>query len=232
MNIGKFIIVLMFFSVIICGCKSTGEMTISGTKEVSGEGCLDETGKEQTAAYNNSDTKDKDELEVTDDTDALQPVTQAGLIVVYVCGAVNSPGVYELENDSRIADAVSMAGGLLQDADSDSINLAGRISDGMKIRIPFEGEILADENNDGEQSTSGNIGEDNVSAESTNEKININNATKEQLMTLSGVGESKANAIIEYRNTKGTFKTIEEIMNIEGIKEGVFNKIKDSICAE
>lgn len=141
-------------------------------------------------------------------------------IVVYVCGAVSSPGVYEIGEGSRLSDAVNAAGGLTGEADMDNFNLAKKAEDGEKIRIPFIGE---------ERELSDNS-DSNLSSEQSGGKINLNTASKEQLMTLSGVGESKADAIIKYREANGGFKAVEDIMNIEGIKEGVFNKIKDDIC--
>ena len=144
-------------------------------------------------------------------------------IVVYVCGAVNLPGVYTLTSKQRIADAVSAAGGFSDDAQTDAVNLAGIPCDGDKIRIPFQGEEI-NENNSAEEQDSEN------NSEIKDDRININTADKSLLMSISGVGEAKADAIISYREKNGNFTAVEEIMNIEGIKEGVFNKIKDKIC--
>lgn len=144
------------------------------------------------------------------------------IMVVYVCGAVSCPGVYEIDVNGRISDAVAAAGGFVAEADKEKVNLAAIVEDGSQIRIPFIGE---------DESVSENLDEASISGGASG-KININKAAKEQLMTLSGVGESKADAIIKYRDTNGPFRTVEDIMNIEGIKEGVFNKIKDDICVK
>lgn len=143
-------------------------------------------------------------------------------IVVYVCGAVNNAGVYELPDESRICDAVDAAGGLLPDAASESINLATIISDGEQIRVPFNGENV--------QNPDAVMAEDADNGQSG--RINLNTATKEQLMTLSGIGESKADSIISYRETNGKFSDVEQLKEIDGIKDGVYNKIKDSICVK
>ena len=135
-------------------------------------------------------------------------------VYVHVCGEVESPGVYELDAGSRVCDAIQAAGGLTLEAAGEDLNQAEILEDGQQIRV-ISVEELMEEHRSSNKDTDG--------------KININNASKEELMTLSGVGESKADAIIRYRNEKGNFKSIEDIMEIEGIKEGVFKKIEDQI---
>ena len=136
----------------------------------------------------------------------------SGKYVVQVSGAVNSPGVYELSGEPRIFHAILMAGGLREDADVSSLNQAEKISDGQKIVIKTRDEVAM------EAAVSANDG-----------KVNINTADAKTLMTLPGIGESKANSIIKYRESKGSFNSIEDIKNISGIKDGVYNKIADSI---
>lgn len=134
-------------------------------------------------------------------------------IFIDIKGAVKNPGVYELEKDKRIKDALDVAGGLLEDADTSNINLSQKVHDQMLIVVPKVGEkISAPLNN------------------STDSKIiNINTATKEQLMTINGIGETKAKAIIDYRENKGQFDKKEDIMKVKGIGKGTFEKIKDEI---
>lgn len=136
------------------------------------------------------------------------------MIYVHVCGEVKYPGVYELEVGSRVYEAIEAAGGVTSDAAEDVLNQAEMLEDGQKIQVLSAEDILLEQQNSGMEA---------------NGKININRASKEELMTLSGVGESKADAIIRYRSENGNFKSIEEIMEIEGIKEGVFKKIEDQI---
>ena len=139
------------------------------------------------------------------------------LIYVYVCGQVADPGVYPLEEDSRVFQAVEMAGGILPEGDPSSVNLAETIHDGQKIYIPsFE---------EAETWKETEVRQTNVS----DERININLASKDMLMTLPGIGESKAEAIIAYRQEMGPFDSTEALMNVPGIKEGVYSKIKDRI---
>lgn len=165
----------------------------------------------------------------------LEVTTQ---IVVHVCGQVNSPGVYELKAGSRVYEAIDLAGGMTNNADISYVNQADKLEDGVKLYIPSV-EETAQKEAPTEFGVTGNAKEADSSKQIVNGTrvgdmsltglVNINTASKDQLMTLTGVGESKANAIINYRDENGFFKTIEDIMNIRGIKEGLFNKIKDQI---
>ncbi len=132
-------------------------------------------------------------------------------VYIYVCGEVNAPGVYALPGGSRIFEALSLAGGLTEEADTAVINQAEPVTDGMMIRIPVVGETVAE------------------AEEPADGRINLNTATAEQLMTLPGIGSSKAESIIAYREEHGAFKDITELMQIPGIKEGVFSKLKEKV---
>ena len=148
----------------------------------------------------------------------------AQTVFVYVCGAVNAPGVYEIESGARVFEAIRLAGGLSENAAADAVNQARPVTDGEQIRVPTEEEAQ----NSGAGSTAeGDFGA--VTEGTEKRKVNINTAGKEELMTLTGIGEAKAESIIEYRTENGRFGSIEDLMLITGIKEGVFNKIKDDI---
>lgn len=131
-------------------------------------------------------------------------------IYVFVCGAVKNPGVYAMSEGERVVEAINAAGGFLENAAKDVWNQAEILQDEMKIYIPTIEEI--------EKQSEVGAG-----------KLNINTASKEDLMGLPGVGEAKAKQIISYRESHGMFKSIEEIMSISGIKEGLFEKIKEYI---
>ena len=149
-------------------------------------------------------------LETVDTQEETTEVETSGDIYVYVCGAVQREGVYKLPAGSRIYEAVQMAGGFREDAATAEVNQAEILQDEARIYIPtFAETISMEQESDG--------------------KINLNKATKEELMTLPGVGGARAESIIQYRNKNGGFKSIEEIMQISGIKEGLFEKIKDLI---
>lgn len=146
-------------------------------------------------------------------------------IYVHICGSVNNSGVYMCDSNSRLFEVIELAGGFTQEADETYLNLVEKISDGQRIYVPSKEEVLT-----------GNI--ENISQVNNNQAqsniatslININTASKEQLMTLPGIGEAKALDIISYRSTNGNFKNIEDIKNISGIKESAYSKIKDLIC--
>lgn len=140
-------------------------------------------------------------------------------IGVYISGEVKNTGVYYLKKDSRITDLINICGGLTEEADVSKINPAQKLNDSDKIIIPKKEENLNTES----------IEDNNESDINVQEKININTATKDELTSLNGIGESTANKIINYRN-KNKFKEIEDIMNVPGIGEAKFNNIKDYIC--
>ena len=161
----------------------------------------------------NSTTETSDKKNTDKDSSSKNTTSKtSGKCFVQVSGAVNSPGVYELSGEPRIFHAILMAGGLREDADVSNLNQAEKISDGQKIVIKTRDEAAM---------------EAAVSADDG--KVNINTADARTLMTLPGIGESKANSIIKYRESKGSFNSIEDIKNISGIKDGVYNKIADSI---
>ena len=166
---------------------------------------------------------------------------------VYVCGAVKKPGVYTLSPDERLVDAVDAAGGFTEDAGYDYLNLASPISDGQKIYVPtireIESVLEAEDgtvtamvnitsNTPGIMSTDNITDSGNTQADATNNdgKVDINTADAATLMTLPGIGKQKAEKIIAYREANGSFSRIEDIMLVGGIKEGLFNMVKDMIC--
>ena len=136
-------------------------------------------------------------------------------ICVHVTGYVVNPGVYYVPEGSRVFEVIELAGGFLDTADKDYLNQAAILNDGQKLHI-YSKEEAATAN----QSIS-----DSGAEQNPNKLVNINTATKEELMTLPGIGESKAESIIAYRQENGGFKTIEDIMKISGIKDAAFCKI-------
>ena len=149
-----------------------------------------------------------------------QPST-SGKIFVYVTGAVNNPGMVELNgNELHLADAINASGGLLPTADADSINMADAISDGQHIRVPEKKVARSIE-----PSTSGSPSE----GASTDGMVNINTAGVEELHTLPGIGPAMAQRIIDYRQLNGAFKSIDEIQNVRGIGAKKFENIKSRI---
>ena len=182
------------------GCRTDPQDILLGTEEsvteeVSGEIPVlkseSENVKQEESEENASSEIKDSEYPEADDTGKT--------VFVYVCGAVCQPGVYELSAQSRAYEAVAMAGGLLENARSDAVNLA---------------EVLTD------------------SMEATDATVNINTATVDMLMTLKGIGQTRAEDIIAYREKHGSFQNKEDIMNVDGIKQGTYDKIKDNISVQ
>lgn len=180
-------------------------------------------------------------------------------LFVHICGEVMEPGVYELPAGSRIFEAVEAAGGFTEAASRSYVNLALELKDGWKVEIPVLGEEpgIGRESSAGPAKGEGSAASANMqgitgSAEDIVESaaegteavpgpgdggtgqagglVDINTATKQELCTLPGIGETRAESIISYREKNGGFARIEDIMKVEGIKEGMFSKMKDRIC--
>ena len=137
-------------------------------------------------------------------------------IFVDVKGAVKHPGVFETTKDKRVKDLIEEAGGLLDDADTSTLNLSQKVKDQMVIYVLKHGEKPKQISDGSTSSSNGDV-------------ININTANKEQLMKISGVGKTKAEAIISYREKNGDFKKKEDITKVKGIGKATFEKIKDKI---
>lgn len=155
---------------------------------------------------------DKGVLKGTEEVSGTDYETLVSDIYVYICGHVNSPGVVKCQSGMRLYEAVELAGGADDSADMSLVNLAEPVNDGERIYIPSYGEDIP------------------VMEEETKGLININKATAEELMTLPGIGSSRAADIVSYRTDNGRFQTIEDIMKVSGIKEAAFNKIRNYIC--
>lgn len=150
-------------------------------------------------------------------------------VFAHVCGKVNQPGVYALPEGSRVCDAIEAAGGFQEDGAREYLNLAELVGDGMKLEVPSEDQVK-EWKEQGLMPVSGHgAGAGSGAAAGIAARINLNTASKEELMNLRGIGESRAEDIIRYRETFGGFKSIEDIMNVSGIKSAAFEKIKDSI---
>ena len=146
--------------------------------------------------------------------------TSGSLVCVHVCGSVKEPGVYYLPEDSRVHQAVEMAGGFTEDAAESCINLADIVTDGEQIYIPS----LEEAENGGYPEDAGKVPDREADG-----LVNINTAGIRELTTLTGIGESKAEAIIAYRENVSPFGSTEDIINVSGIGESIYEKIKDSI---
>ena len=161
-------------------------------------------------------------MEESGESISSAPVTAPVELTAYICGEVRSPGVYKVGSGARISELVDKAGGMTEDADLTSINLAREVTDGEQIIIgSVKGGQVVSGSEPGSTSGTGDT--------STGKLININTADKTALMTLPGIGEVRAEAIISYRDSNGLFKKKEDIKKVSGIKDGSYDKIKDLI---
>lgn len=164
---------------------------------------------------------------------------QQAMIYVDVCGAVANPGVFQLAAGSRVFQAIEAAGGYLPEAALTCVNRAGVLTDGQQLYILTQEEMERQgldpaemaKASDGQMNGSAGTGQNTGMAAQVQQdnRININTADEAQLTTLTGIGATRAQAIIAYREENGPFAAIEDIMNVQGIKEGTFAKIKDEI---
>ena len=177
----------------------------------------DETGTAQ-----QDGTGQKDEAGTVQRDDAGSEAEETETCVVYVCGAVAKEGVYTLRSDSRVCDAVDAAGGFTEEAAGHAVNLARPVSDGEQIYIPTEAEAEAGTFSEG-------TGSSEEKETGTDTRVNINTAGKDELTTLTGIGPGRAADIITYRDRNGRFEKPEDLMQVPGIKEGTYNKLKDQI---
>lgn len=160
-------------------------------------------------------------------TDTTEITTQEMIIYVDVKGEVRDPGVYQLSNGARVMDAIESAGGLTNEADEDQLNLALLLSDQMVIVVPNINQTLV------EEFSMVNYFANEIDEDPHNElKININVADVAELTLLPGIGEKKAQAIIDYREEYGSYQTIEDLMNVSGIGQKTFDKLSSMISVQ
>lgn len=227
---------------LLCGCTRKEELLLLTDEAVSGE-----TGEADSADIGVAEPALQEKTAASEKTQTFVEETTAGsgLLYVHVCGAVELPGVYELPAGSRVYEAVQAAGGFSVDAEQNYVNQAQILTDGVKLVIPTREEAAAAEG--GEETGSGAAvqekseaalqlgivgGEEPADRETTKQtdaKININTASEQELCGIPGVGATRAAAIIAYRESHGGFAKPEDIMKVNGIKEGMYERIKDSI---
>lgn len=175
-------------------------------------------------------------------TEEKNEQTKETKILVDVKGEINTPGVYELTSNNTVMDAINKAGGLTKQSDTSNINLSKKLEDEMVIIVYSKSEIKNMQEEDKikcppcnnacvtEEDEKAKLDTDkNESTDTPSGKVNINTASSETLQTLDGIGEAKAKAIIEYRDKNGDFKNIEDIKNVSGIGDSIYEKIKNNI---
>lgn len=191
--------------------------------------------EEYIQSYSDFDLLDKAEEDIKeeDGENEISKTDDKKKIIIYITGAVQNEGIYELDENSRIADGIEKAGGLTEEAYIKDLNLAYVLEDGMKIYVPK----TSDDINEIEDNTNIYVSKENsnvsasknTSSSTQNSKININTATQAELETLPGIGPSTATKIINYRKENGKFASIEDIKKVSGIGESKYAQIKDFI---
>ena len=179
-------------------------------------------GQQEVSAVSGQETMGGESVPKEQQSGGIFDETQAQEICIFVCGAVRNPGVVFLPQGSRVADALEASGGFTEDAAADAVNLAAKVSDGEKWYFPTQEEFK--EQREQMRDESEKI--------SDSGKVNINTAGLAQLCTLPGIGESKAADIIAHREAHGNFAACEDIMQVSGIKENIYNKISDKITVK
>ena len=211
--------------------KDTAEKKADTEDRQNDDGSSAESRKKQ-AESDGSDAGNGTEINSTGET-------QPEMIYVDVCGAVANPGVFQLAAGSRVFQAIEAAGGYLPEAVQNCVNRAGVLTDGQQLYILTQEEMERQgldpaemaKASDGQMNGSAGTGQNTgmTAQVQQDNRININTADEAQLTTLTGIGATRAQAIIAYREENGPFAAIEDIMNVQGIKEGTFAKIKDEI---
>lgn len=175
------------------------------------------------------------ESQIPIESEALEPDTEETAdgkeapLLVYVCGEVTNPGVYELPGGARVCDAVEAAGGFTENASQDYWNLAETLTDGQMISFPTREEAAERKKYDTDSDSSE---DSSASGRTADGKVNINTADVSQLQQLSGIGQTRAEAIVAYRDEHGAFSKVEDIMKVSGIKNALFEKMRDDITVD
>ena len=217
------------------GCSSTTSVfpSAEGSEEELAESGA---GREDASGDAGQPGDSGDETEESTAGDAGQPggsgdgtVTENTVIYVDVTGAVKAPGVYTLPAGSRVFEAIALAGGAREDASLENLNQAGLLQDGQQIRVYTEEEAAQMAQQGSLPSLPGAEAAAGQEEGQEASKVNINTAGKDELMTLTGIGETRAEAILAYRQETGGFQAPEDLMQVEGIKEKTFEKLKDQI---
>lgn len=237
----EFMTAACLFCIFLCGCGRRGIVYQTKAVEPS-EDLYDNVAAADESVMEDDDSK---AVQTADDREQVfpdrneEPAEAAGELgcYVYVCGAVHVPGVYRMEEGQRLCDAVALAGGMTDDAEATSLNLAADISDGMMLVVPTRQEWEAGifvTGADGIPVRKQNPASDEgvMAGEKSSADdglVNINEATADQLCTLPGIGKTKAESIVSYRQEHGSFGSIDEIQRVNGIKKALYEKIKNKI---
>lgn len=240
LNVLKIVAFFLIPAFMLTACTSKEELAFE----------LEEQGKTQEVEYIPDAGKQSDvEAALDEEKTAVEeatPTKEPAVIYVHICGAVLNPGVYELNEGSRVFEGIEAAGGFCEDACEDYVNQAEPLRDGQRLIIPTleEVETLAKDGASKEpwkahaiEAEQSAVAEQSTAAEAASTGnadglVNINTADESELSAIDGIGAGKAAAIVKYRQENGSFQSIQDIMKVSGIKEGTYEKIKDKITVK
>lgn len=239
--------VLFACALLLCGCTRREQLVLDPEGAMqTGEPAVQQADEEAKESMQKDEAADEP-MQKDEAAEKSMQSDEARTICVHVCGAVKKPAVYELPAGSRVYEAVAKAGGFTEDADESYVNQAQSLSDGVKLVIPTRQQTSEMEASGETEAPIGiveaeqgaNISESGGSVKSaeadggqvstSDGRIDINTASEAELCGIPGIGATRAAAIVAYRQERGNFTSIEEIMNVSGIKEGTYAKIKDRI---
>lgn len=225
------IAVIVFIAILSTGCRSDDRKELELKEATVQE---ETTNPEKKSDKESGEKFPDDGNEEIENEEARKEKAEPQEVYIHVCGHVKQPGVYKLQSDSRVYEAIEAAGGMTETAAFSYLNQAELLQDGEQIYIPSQeevesGKVSPEGGISDEEQKGSNSGADSSEGISSDGKVNLNTATKDELMTLSGVGDVRAQAILKYREEHGEFRSIEELMEVEGIKKGTFQKLKDQI---
>jgi competence protein ComEA len=179
---------------------------------------------------NSNNIADGESLQNSINNESVSNIEEQENIKIHIAGEVNFNGIIALKEGSRIDDAIEKAGGLTENADISEVNLAYPVEDGQKIYIPSKAEMVEAKKEEKTIETVIESGSLSIGSSTKNGKVNINTANLEELQKISGIGESLAQRIINYRTENGKFKNVEDLKNVSGIGDKKYESIKDQIC--
>lgn len=230
----KKIIIIIIGIIILVGIGTFLYFSQKQYKNIDSIDMLEEIDKDIYENSTNTEIQTDANEEVLDNNNISEEVSKEK-IAIHITGEVKKTGLLYLNKGARIADAIEEAGGATKDASLDQVNLAYVLEDGQKIYIPNKkekietGAYIIKNSGDNVLIEEGNTS-NAINTKGENEKVNINSANQTELETLPGIGPSLAQRIIEYRETNGDFKKIEDIQNVKGIGDSKYSNIKDNIC--
>lgn len=229
------ILILLIYKLVFVGgfgLFDRGQVIEDNTYERNTDNKIDANDRFLSNSSNNNIRANSDEAVVSRGDEDKESNKKNSKIVVYITGAVSSPGVIKIGSDKRLDDAIKMVGGLDKNADINRINMAMKLEDSQHYIIPYKGQDIEEKTDTSLVQAQVSSNSNSQGKENVNGKININSADEKTLESIPGVGPSTAKKIVDYRNKEGKFNSIEDIKNVSGIGNKKFDSMKDFISVK